>query len=130
MDPFSEKQNRQVKPGKYIASWLYIKDKSMSWSSHNKLPFARIDQLGFLYMKCQWKVLTNVSGKKKGSVSWDFWKDHKPWETWALSTSLRDDTTKNHGCVNLVSLATFTVIRQRENLSNEDPIVRPTDWLQ
>jgi len=53
----------QVKPGKGIASWLYFKDKSMSWSSRNKLPFARIDQLGFRYMKCQWKVLTNVSEK-------------------------------------------------------------------
>jgi len=113
----------QVKPGKLIASWLYIKDKSMSWSSHNKLPFDRIDQRGFLCMKCQWRYWQMSLESKKTQVNWDFWKDPKPREIWALSTSLTDHTQKNHGSVNWTRLATFTVTRQRENLSDDRAIL-------
>lgn len=33
---------------------------------------------------------------------------------------------KNHGSVNLIRLATFAILRQKEKLSNDKAIIRPT----
>lgn len=110
----------QVKPGKCIASWLYIKDKSMPWSSHNKLPFARIDQLGFSPYemsaagidKCQWKAkrLSQVRFLKGSQTIWNLG---------TLHLTYVQKKKKNHVSVNFRRLATFAVIGQKENLSDD-----------
>lgn len=119
MDPYTEKQNTQVKPRKCIASCLYIMDRSMSWPSHNKLPFAKTASLGFLCRKCQWKVLTNVHGKLKHST--DIFEKSQNY-----LYCLTDHIPKNHGSVSWVSLAISTDTRQTENLSGEKAVLSPS----
>lgn len=74
-------------------------------------------------MKCQWKVLTNVSRRQKDSAE-IFEKSQNHLH------SLTDHTPKNHGSVSLVNLAVFTDTRQSQNLSGDKAILSPTVCLQ
>lgn len=74
-------------------------------------------------MKCQWKVLTNASGKRKDSAEIF---EKSPNHLYPLT----DHTPENHGSVSLVSSAIFTDTRQSENLSGDKAILSPTVCLQ